>query len=188
MGDAFKKVQAGQPLEIPAAAWNAMLEVAGIVASERRDGGASPLGAHRSSGIVPIKNYSTTPRARFDVLGISNVVFDPATKPEGFENHPALVGVTPSVPTHLGRFAILLEPLAADPFAPDRGAIGLALVRGVCPVKLHVLNAAHQYADVADGAAGSLTTGQTGAARTSGSSRARAATSRPWSPLGRPRS
>ncbi len=46
------------------------------------------------------------------MLGIDGPIFTPVDSEDGFKNRVALVGVTPANPTHLGRFAILLEPIA----------------------------------------------------------------------------
>jgi hypothetical protein len=56
----------------------------------------------------------------------------------------AFKGISPTVADHLGRFAVLLEPV-------KQGDIGPACVAGVCIVHVDVQDEDHEYADIADG-------------------------------------
>lgn len=157
MGDSLKKVHAGQRLEIPAPAWNAFIDAAR--ANKARDHGlAGPRhAAARAVTILPIKNSSGSDRGRFEVLGIDDLIFDPTANLAEFQNNPAIDGVTPATASHVGKFVILLEPIPS-------GRIGRGLLMGVCPVKVNFAAADDDYADVADGEAGYLASGSTGAA------------------------
>ena len=44
------------------------------------------------------------------------------------------------------------------------GAIGLGLAAGACPVKIDVQNSGHRFAEIADGQAGHLASGEDGSA------------------------
>jgi hypothetical protein len=155
-GDYLKKVQPGEPLAIPAAAYNAFIDAARAHMDSRQDRGQEPRAAFRSSGIVPIKNASGSDRSRFDVLGIDYPLFWPESDLDAFKNHPGFQGRVPSSIDHLGRFAVLLEPAPA-------GALARACVAGVCPAQVDVTDTAHQYADIKDGSH-LLASAETGAA------------------------
>ncbi|MCG3179670.1 MAG: hypothetical protein BIFFINMI_02011 [Phycisphaerae bacterium] len=157
MAEALRKVKPGDPLRIPAATFNAFVDAAEDLRRRQHDQftGMQPDG--RQTGVVPIKNNSGADLGRFAVLGIDGPIFTPADSEDGFKNRIALVGVTPVAPTHLGRFAILLEPVA-------NGRIGQAAVAGVCVAKVDVQAEDDGFADVKDGSAASLKSGPSGAA------------------------
>lgn len=157
MGDALKKVQAGQPLAIPARAYNTFVAAAQDFLDRREDQGAGSSRDVRHSGIVLVKNSSAAARERFDVLGVSGILYSPSDNLLGFKNQPVLTGAVPTVASHTARFVICQAPLAI-------GAIGPALASGVSPVQVDVVEEGHRYADVKDGAAGSLKSGASGAA------------------------
>lgn len=157
MADVLKKVKPGEPLRIPAATFNTFIDAAEDFRRRQHNQSAGMQPNWRQTGIVPIKNNSGGDLGRFAVLGIDGPIFAPAESDDGFKNRVALVGVTPADPTHIGRFAILLEPIA-------NGKIGQAAVAGVCVAKVDVQAEDDGFADIADGSAASLTSGPSGAA------------------------
>ncbi|HHK41407.1 MAG TPA: hypothetical protein ENJ50_03215, partial [Planctomycetaceae bacterium] len=158
MGDSFKKVQAGQRLQIPAEAYNAFLDAARAERSRRHNQEQDSTPPFRQADIILVRNDSGATRARFEVLGISSPVVLPTTNLDQFKNQVALAGVVPVVSSHAGKFVVLLEPLEA-------GAIGRAWVSGVCPARVNVADECHEYADVADGDATALRSVPRGSAR-----------------------
>jgi hypothetical protein len=143
-GDAFKKVQPGQRLEITAEAFNAFLDAARAV-REHKQFGAEASQFFRQSGIVKVKNASGADRGRFAVLGLTEPIVLPADNPAEFKRQVTLEGVVPAKNEHKGKFAVLLEPVAA-------GKIGLAVVAGVVPVRLQVDPAKlYDCAEIIDG-------------------------------------
>jgi hypothetical protein len=143
MGDPFRKVSPGDPLVIPAAAYNTFVDTARDYLDRRNDQGQEAHPAARDSGIVLVRNDIDPPQAadRFWVLGIDGPVISPMDNLDEFSNRVVLSGAVPWISTYRGRFVVLLEPLAA-------GAIGLGVVAGVCPVKVYVNDENHQFADV----------------------------------------
>lgn len=131
MGDSFKKVQPGDKLRIPAAAYNAFIDSALDLRSRQQNQGRTPQASYRTSGLVLVKNASGADQERFAVLGVDAPIYTPEDNLDSFKNKVALVGVVPTVQDHYGRFVVLLEPLKA-------GSIGMAYGTGVCPVRLHV--------------------------------------------------
>src|SRR3972149_5574096 len=156
VGD-LQKVKPGDPLVIPAVAYNTFVDAARDYIARQQDQGQSARRGSRHSGIVLVRNDSGSDRSRFDVLGVAGAVFDPSTDLDAFKNCPALSGVTPSASSHTGRFVVPLEPMSA-------GAIGPAMASGVCPVRVQVDDATLQLADVKDGDATCLKTSRTGSA------------------------
>ena len=157
----LSKVQRGDPLIIPAAAYNAFIDAA--VAHRRGRLGVGRL-TSRDAGqsvVVPIKNNSGADRDRYDVLGIDGPLFDPATYPDSYKQQVALKGIAPVAPAHEGSFAILLEPVAA-------GGIGQAAIAGLTIVKVNVPDAAAEafdFAEISNGQTGYLVKSATGTAR-----------------------
>jgi hypothetical protein len=155
MGDAFKKVQNGQPLQIPADAYNAFIDTAvAFKARGRGQGGDAAVDAG-SATIVLVRNGSGANLDRFAVLGIDAALIPPADNPDGFAARVALAGVAPAAAHLGGRFAILVEPVAD-------GAIGRACVGGCTVLKLNVGSAGDWFADAEAGTTAALVSGATG--------------------------
>lgn len=126
-GDPFRKVRAGERItSLPAEAWNAFIDAAKRTQTISRAESRPRLDRF----IVPVKNNSEDPIARFGVLGITASLIDPATDEGGFLDQIALQGDVPSA-GHYGRFAVAVEPI-------DAGAIGLACVGGVCIGRVYI--------------------------------------------------
>jgi hypothetical protein len=141
--------------KISASTWNEFVQAADR--SLRR----KPLGTPNAQGlphqaVILIRNDSGDNRDRFDILGLDDILIDPADNEVVFANMQAMVGVTPTS-DHLGMFAILLEPVAG-------GGIGRALLMGVTAVKVDIVDSSHAFADVDDGECGNLISGFAGSA------------------------
>ena len=130
-GDPFKNVTAGQRLEIPAAAYNAFLDAARFARVRLHETERDEDAAFRQTGIVKVRNASGEDLGRFAVVALNAPVITPTDNLQEFQNKVAFDGVKPTDPTKRERFAILLEPLAAN-------AVGRGVVAGVTPVKLRV--------------------------------------------------
>ena len=152
MNKGLTHVKAGDPLEIRAPVWNAMLDAA-------RDRQARGHATERTPGPdfrgVPIliKNNSGADRSQYDILGVSGVVF--AAMDDGFKQRIVLTGVTPATGSHEGKFAVLAEPIGD-------GDIGSAVVDGTTICQVNITDAAHEFADIANGDAAKLVSGETG--------------------------
>ena len=70
MGDHLKKVQARQPLRIPAAAYNAFIDAANDYRRRQRSTASDPRQSFRQAGIVLVRNDTGADRERFDVVGL----------------------------------------------------------------------------------------------------------------------
>jgi hypothetical protein len=156
-----KRVNAGDPLRISATAWNATLQmVAGRTNPTMR---GSNSGSALGPGELWIRNDSGADCDYLDVLGIDSAVFDPAgdavAEAEFMFSDVAVSGITPVDPDHVGRFAVLMEPIAA-------GEIGRGLVAGITPAWINVEDAGEAgFADICHGVSTYLSTGMYGSAR-----------------------
>ncbi len=159
MADILKKVQRGAPLVIPANTYNAFVDAAQDFQRRKlsQQSTGTPTGRH--NGIILIRNDSGADRDRFDVLGVSGPVFDPATDPEAFKNYPAMTGVTPTEDDHRGKFVVLLEPVPT-------GKLARAVAAGVVPARVDMPDEDYPYrlADITDGSAANLTATKIGSA------------------------
>jgi hypothetical protein len=156
MSDPLKKVKPGDPLKIPASTFNTFIDTARDFRARQQATSQQPRPGVKRDAVVYVRNNSGADRGRFDVLGINTPVFTPSDALEAFQGGPALAGVTPTA-AHGGRFMVMLTPTA-------NGAIGTAMIDGVCAVKVNVTDEAHAFADVADGQAGYLASGSSGSA------------------------
>jgi len=154
---AFDKVAPGDPQNIPAEAYNAFIDAALAHKRNGKNPGGRSSMQPQNSGVVTVCNASGAGRNQFDVLGIDSPVFTPTANLDEFKQRVLLNGVTPATASHVGKFAILLEPVPTGVYAK-------AVVAGAAIVKVNVADAGHQYADVADGQCGYLASGTSGAA------------------------
>lgn len=143
MSDGMKKVRSGDPLVIPATAYNAFIDAAQDFRARTANLGQQATPVSRSSGIVMVKNESGADRARFDVLGLGEPLFlpdGPAGAERSFMNAVAFRGVTPDAMEHEGKFVVLLEPIAAD-------AVGRACISGITVARLRVDDGTKTYTE-----------------------------------------
>jgi hypothetical protein len=152
-GDPFRKVLRGQPLAIPAPAWNTLMDVARAYKKREGQKAGGAVESFRTD-VIKVKNSSGADVIRFGVLGLDAPVFPTMTDAEQlreFHRHRVFNAVTPASPTHNRRFCVLAEPLA-------NGAIGRALVCGAYVAKLSIVDAAQQLATVKNADATQLET------------------------------
>lgn len=143
MGD-FRKVSDGDPLIIPARAYNAFIDAANAVQRINVLGsGSSPIYGD-SQTVVLVRNDSGIDVPRFGVLGLSSPVFLPSDGLERWQEQTSFAGQLPSGAIHAGRFGVALGPIAAGAIVPcvvSGLVIGLVDAGGDVP-----------YADVLTGA------------------------------------
>lgn len=89
---------------------------------------------------------------------VGNPIIDNADNLAEFKNRVTFKGETPSLASHVGRFAILLEPIAA-------GKLGKAVVSGVSVARIDVANAYHGSCEIIGGDCGKLRSGPCGGAQ-----------------------
>jgi len=153
-GDPYKKVQAGQPLKIPAETFNSFLDAA-VAHKNSQNVAGGARDDQRSSTIIGIRNSSGADRPRGGILGIAGPIIGPSDNFDEFLLRVALEGTAPSL-AHVARWAVLLEPLAA-------GIIGRAVVSGLAICQIVMRHASHQYVEIS--ATGQLESGDSGSAK-----------------------
>jgi hypothetical protein len=160
MGDTLKKVQPGDPLRIPAATFNTLIDVARAHLERKQNVGGQSQAASPPPGVIlTIRNDSGSDRDRFEVLGLDEPVFPPEDNTADMSRGPVMSGVYPVDPDHLGAFVVLLEPIAS-------GAVGRAMIQGAVPVQVDFADTApNTWADISDGVAANLKAMATGSAR-----------------------
>lgn len=148
MPDPLKKVRAGDPLNIPATAYNAFVDAALAARRGQLDRAGGPIASRPDAGIILVSNATGTDLDRFGVVGLDAPIIDPADNADGFAERPAMSGVTPTA-EHAGRFGVLLEPIAD-------GAVGRAVVAGVTVCRITLASEAHTHAVAAVDATAAL--------------------------------
>ncbi|MBL0920933.1 MAG: hypothetical protein IBJ10_02260 [Phycisphaerales bacterium] len=159
-GDPFRKALAGEPLRMPASAYNGFIDAALDLRNRRGQPSRPPPGGASDRAVVFILNASEDDVPRFGVLGIAGPLIDPADNPREFGARVMLSGDTPAIEDHFGKFAVAIEPILA-------GKVGRAMVDGVGIARVHVPAGAATpaAADVEDGNVERLKIAPDGAAR-----------------------
>ena len=159
MSDAMKKVQSGQPLVIPAGAYNAFIDTALDFRQRTTHLGQGRQPSFAQASLVLVRNDSGSDLDRFEILGIDAPVIDPEDNEEAFKNRVAVSGVTPVSDTHVGRFVVLAEPVKS-------GKIGRAFAAGICPVKIDVADESQdcRFAEIAEDLSSNLEVNPSGSA------------------------
>ena len=160
MPSTLKKVRPGDPLEIPAAAFNTFIDVARAHLARQHARGRDAWRAFQQTGIVLVKNASGSDVGQYGVLGIDGPIITAADNEDEFRTRVALKGVTPSESDHVGRFVILLEPVAD-------GQIGRGVAAGVTVARVSVdsEHADDSFADISDGSTTALALTSRGSAQ-----------------------
>jgi hypothetical protein len=160
MSDPFRKVSSGQPMRIPARAYNAFIDAAMDLQQRRMSGSGSADERNIVPVLVLVQNDSGGDCQEGDVLGIDKALIDPTQcdpQTVQFVHLPAYSGITPADPDHLGMFIITAEPI------PD-GKIGRGFISGVVPAWIDVQDTNDNYAEINDGDSNALKSGASGSA------------------------
>lgn len=160
MADPFRKVRTGEPLRIPAPAYNAFIDAAHVARRIDPDSfrdSALP-GAHEH--LVLVRNDSGEDLPRFGILGIAGPIITPGEdgNTDEFKRRATIAGAAITITDeYIGRFVVAREPIPI-------GRIGLAVIRGVTPAIVNIVSDEHTHADTYPDEQ-HLRSGFTGAAR-----------------------
>ena len=149
MSDYLKSVRRGEPIDLSAAAWNKLMDMARRDGERGASGVADPLFARRDRDLVLLKNISGIEYPRWGVLGLGAPVYLPQHNPpsgkqelpQDFAENLVLKGEMPVAGVHEGLFGVLLQPL-------KDGEIGPAVVSGTFGCVIVVQDERHRFADV----------------------------------------
>ena len=156
-------VASGGKLSITAGEWNKLrADARRAIQDQGRTGPAQSL--PRSSDLIAVKHLSGAVLPMYGIVGFwgngssgsIGPVYGPDDNLPEFKRRPDESGGEGGH-SDVGRFAILQQPIKA-------GYLGVAQVSGVALCKLDVVYETHVYADVKDGNADELKTGEVGAA------------------------
>lgn len=156
MPDNMKKVSPGEPLSIPAETFNTFIDAGRDFKARQRNATRGRAQSTHNAETILVRNDSGSDRDRFDVLGIDGPIFTPTDNANTFKNQVAVKGITPAVDNHAGKFVILAEPV-------KNGSITRGFISGVCAAYIDIDDEDHKTADVKDGDATSLVSGDDGA-------------------------
>lgn len=158
MPDTFDKVSAGQPVEIPAATWNALLEAGQAFRRQRlgREGDSTPQFSPTASLEILVRNDVGSSLPIWSVVALGTPVISAVDYPQEVRRLPVFPGTAPAATTD--NFAVLIEPAAADAYVR-------AVVMGVVPANLNVTDSTHTCAGPAAGVTATLATATDGPAR-----------------------
>lgn len=135
MAREFPRASPGNPLVIPADAWNAAMDVAEWFRQGRQKTGDSPQYAPRENGIVLVHNNTGEAIARFTAIALDHPGNYDANYPDRFLYAPYWESTEqkPRDPEDRGKFAIAQQPIPVD-------GNGLAMIHGITPARVLVDN------------------------------------------------
>lgn len=164
---ALEKITAGDT-SIPAETWNQMVDYVqalkdqalGVKGTRRKDDIKSP-------GLVKVITDHDEAFDQFNIVGLDEAAFPPGSSPGStdvaFRQFPPQFRVVAPTCMHVGKFAVLLEPLAAK--TEDVTPSALAVASGVVQCKVFIDSSSHQFADVDPSDSSRLISCETGSAQ-----------------------
>jgi hypothetical protein len=165
MSDSLQKVLSGQRLQIPAKTYNRLMDMLRWWLGQGFGGGAGGVGGGRDLVTIRVENASGHDLEQFDILGLTQadqgaggVWPKPADNLDAFCEGAVFTGHVPDLTKHVGRFAVVLEPVAD-------GQMCRAAIAGIVPVYVSVQDESDQWADINDGNHTTLLSGTSGAAQ-----------------------
>lgn len=146
MGDAFRKVRSGQPLRLPAAAYNAFVDAAVTLRSRERNAGAGPALEAPQRGIVLVRNDSEEDLAAYHALAITGVLVEPDSEDQErtFHSRTPLTAELATEDSPPLSFVLALGPIRP-------GEIGRCVLTGVTPARILVNNESDTTCELAAG-------------------------------------
>ena len=121
----IEKVQPGQPMQIPASTYNAMVDAAQDFQGRQRGVGSDPLKSSRYEGTVRVRHSTGTAFDRFGVVGLGAMVISQEDNAQSFYSRPTFEAEAPirtsalNYGRHVAKVAVVQEPIQS-------GAIGRA--------------------------------------------------------------
>ena len=155
--DPLRYVSAGEPLEISAAAWNALVDAARARRGSTFDDRNPAIRQVVTPGLtVAVRNDSGADRAVKSVLAITDKLLDPTNAAPEYMRKPLFIGDLVTAETD--PIVILSDPIVSD-------GIGLAIIAGIAVVDVLINDSSHQWAKPIAGDATKLTSATSGPAR-----------------------
>ena len=111
MGDQFRKVLPGDPLKIPAEAWNALVDLSQDQKNQRHDQLSQTEGTSRQTTLAKVRNQTGVDLDRFSIVALGAPIITPAANLTEFKRQVSFQGLVPSTGTgpRFGRDVKLLN-------------------------------------------------------------------------------
>jgi len=148
MGDQFRKVQPGDPLKIPAEAWNALVDLSQQHKNQRHDQQSKDEGSSRQTTLAKVRNQTGIDLDRFSIVALGTPVITPAANLTEFKRQVSFQGLVPGANTG-PRFGVLLEPL-------KNNFIGTAAIAGCVITRVSIGTTVYTSAETTVGQNGYL--------------------------------
>ncbi len=148
MGDQFRKVLPGDPLKIPAEAWNALVDLSQDQKNQRHDQFSQAEGTSRQTSLAKVRNQTGVDLDRFSIVALGTPIITPAANLKEFKRQVSFQGLVPGAGTG-PRFGVLLEPL-------KNSLIGTAAIGGCVITRVSVGAVAYTAAETIVGQNGYL--------------------------------
>lgn len=148
MGDQFRKVLPGDPLTIPAEAWNALIDVTQQQKNRQHDRFGQNEGVTRQPTLAKVRNQTGTDLNRFSIVALGTPIVTPSANLVEFKRQINFQGLVPTANTG-GKFGVLIEPLANN-------TIGTAAVAGCVITRVAVGATLYDCAETVQGQNGFL--------------------------------
>lgn len=154
------KVQPGQEIEIAASTWNSFIDAANYVSSIQSDSSGNILKGGLGGGTILVRNGESSTFPQFSAMALGDILIKPAASLQEFKcRTPVFLGRKAVEADPPQPYAILLEPIASQ-------KIGRALLLGLVPAQVSILDTEHQFAEPIPGnSAGGMRSAGTGVAR-----------------------
>lgn len=156
----MEKVKPGQSFEVKAATWNAFIDAAEYTKNQSNSGNIG-VKSGLASGIVLVRNEENTNFPQFGAIALIDMQIKPSTIENilEFKSRPPLfTGRRVTTAYESYPYAITLEPI---PYL----SIGRALVLGVTPAQIRIVDSSHTFATPDTGSIGGLVSTASGVAR-----------------------
>jgi sarcosine oxidase delta subunit len=148
VGDQFRKVLPGDPLKIPAEAWNALVDLSQDQKNQRHDQFSHAEGTSRQTSLAKVRNQTGVDLDRFSIVALGTPIITPAANLKEFKRQVSFQGLVPGAGTG-PRFGVLLEPL-------KNSLIGTAAIGGCVITRVSVGSVAYNAAETIVGQNGYL--------------------------------
>lgn len=149
----YRRVSAGDPLQIPAATWNQLVD--GLAKTTGSSAAASR--SFRNSVTCLVLNTTGADLPQFGVVGLSDPIFLPSDDEDEFLRQIVLTGVLAAGGNFDLKWGLTTAPILS-------GEIGEVVVQGLCYAKLDTADAETAGPDN-DGTVATLTSADCGLAR-----------------------
>ncbi|MEO1510913.1 MAG: hypothetical protein AAFU70_02470, partial [Planctomycetota bacterium] len=132
-GDPLRKVRTGEPLKIPAAAYNAFVDAAVGHRSRDRNAVADPQREIMQRGVVLVRNDSEQTIEPYHAMAITGVLVEPGDEDQErtFYSRTPLTGEIATEDSPPLAFVLATQPIKA-------GDLGRCALTGVTPARVYI--------------------------------------------------